>query len=138
VTAIEKRKPLTRRQVMQLMLDQEGKCACGCGVKLNPMTEGVIDEHRVPLALGGSNDLDNRHLYRKPCAIAKTGKGGDLTVIAKAKRQAGETGQRARREARGGGSIVQHINPWPPKGSQKLPKRPFEPSRAGFSRGNIR
>jgi hypothetical protein len=122
--ALEKRKPLTRREVMQLMLDQDGKCGCGCGVKLSPMTEGVIDEHRIPLAMGGTNELSNRHLYRKPCAAAKTGKGGDLTVIAKAKRQAGETGQRARREKRGGGSIPQRTNPWPPKGSRKLQSRP--------------
>lgn len=125
----EKRKPLTRREVMQLMLDQEGKCGCGCGVKLNPMTEGVIDEHRVPLAMGGTNELSNRHLFRKPCATVKTGKGGDLTMIAKAKRQGGETGQHARREACGGGSIKQRPDPWPAKGSRKLKSRGFEPSR---------
>lgn len=121
--AIEKRKPLTRAQFGQLMLDQGGRCACGCGEKLQPMTEGVVDEHRVPLALGGSNDLSNRHIYRKPCAAAKTGKDGDLTTIAKAKRQAGETGQRARREKRGGGSIKARKDPWPPKGSRKLQSR---------------
>lgn len=120
---IEKRKPLTRAQFGQLLLDQGGRCACGCGEKLQPMTEGVVDEHRIPLALGGSNDLSNRHIYRKPCAAAKTGKGGDLTSIAKAKRQAGETGQRARREKRGGGSITARKNPWPPKGSRKLQSR---------------
>ncbi len=120
---LEKRKPLTRAQFGQLMLDQEGRCACGCGERLQPMTEGVIDEHRVPLALGGTNDLSNRHLYRKPCAAAKTGKGGDLTRIGKAKRQAGETGQRARREKRGGGSIKARANAWPPKGSVKLKSR---------------
>lgn len=119
-TTLEKRKPLTRREIIQLMLDQNGRCGCGCGVKLDPMGEGVIDEHRVPLALGGTNDLSNRHLYRKPCASAKTGKGGDLTSIGKAKRQAGETGQRARREKRGGGSIKTRKDPWPPKGSRKI------------------
>jgi hypothetical protein len=127
--AIEKRRPLTRREVMQLMLDQEGKCACGCGVKLNPMTEGVIDEHRVPLAQLGTNDLDNRHLYRKPCAKRKTeGKDGDNARTAKAKRQAGETGQYARREARGGGSIPQRVDPWPVKTSLSHPtlKRGFD------------
>lgn len=80
--AIEKRKPLTRRQVIQLMLDQEGKCGCGCGVKLNPMTEGVIDEHYTPLGQRGTNDLENRRLYRKPCAAKKTeGKDGDNSRI---------------------------------------------------------
>ena len=100
---IEKRKPLTRAQFGQLMIDQGGRCACGCGQKLQPMTEGVIDEHRVPLALNGTNDLANRHLFRKPCAKAKT--VGDLGRVAKAKAQAGETGQRARRQKRGHGSI---------------------------------
>jgi hypothetical protein len=127
---IEKRKPLTRMQVIQLMLDQDGKCGCGCGVKLNPRTEGVIDEHRVPLAQGGSNDLENRHLYRKPCAVKKTeGKDGDNSRTAKAKRQGGETGQYARREARGGGSIPQRVDPWPPKGSRKLQSPGFDSSR---------
>jgi len=101
---IEKRRPLTRAEFGQLMIDQEGRCACGCGEKLQPMGEGVIDEHRVPLALGGSNDLSNRELWRKPCAAVKTA-GRDAPAIAKAKRQSGEKGQRARREKRGGSSI---------------------------------
>lgn len=129
--AIEKRKPLTRREVMQLMIDQDGRCACGCGVKLNPMTEGVIDEHVRPLGQLGTNALENRRLYRKPCAAKKTeGKAGDNSRTAKAKRQAGEKGQRARREKRGGGSIPQRPDPWPPKGSRKLTgSRAFNPTR---------
>ena len=82
---IEKRKPLTRAEFGQLMIDQEGKCDCGCGEKLQPMTEGVIDEHRVALALGGTNDLTNRHLFRKPCARRKTDQK-DTPAIAKVKR----------------------------------------------------
>lgn len=101
---IEKRRPLTRAEFGQLMMDQMGLCGCGCGVKLQPMGEGVIDEHRVPLALGGSNDLANRHLFRRPCAKAKT-VAGDVQRIAKAKAQAGETGQRARRQKRGGSTL---------------------------------
>lgn len=122
--ASEKRKPLSRRESLQLMLDQNGRCGCGCGEKLQPMTEGVIDEHRVPLALGGSNDLANRHLFRKPCAAVKT-HAGDQKRIAKAKRQSGETGQQARREKRGAGSVPKRVNPWPPKGSRKLSSAPF-------------
>ena len=82
---IEKRKPLSRAEFGQLMIDQEGKCDCGCGEKLQPMTEGVIDEHRVALALGGTNDLTNRHLFRKPCARRKTDQK-DTPAIAKVKR----------------------------------------------------
>jgi 5-methylcytosine-specific restriction protein A len=69
---IEKRRPLTRRETIQLMLDQNGKCGCGCGEKLKPMDEGVIDEHVIPLSLGGPNALTNRSLWRKPCSKEKT------------------------------------------------------------------
>jgi 5-methylcytosine-specific restriction endonuclease McrA len=69
---IEKRRPLTRRELIQLMLDQNGKCGCGCGSRLDPIDEGVIDEHVLPLSLGGTNALTNRQLWRKPCAKAKT------------------------------------------------------------------
>lgn len=125
----EKRKPLTRRELIQLMLDQNGRCGCGCGVKLDPMTEGVIDEHVTALGLTGTNALANRSLWRKPCAKRKTDEE-DVPRIAKAKRQAGETGQWARRQKRGGGSIPQRENPWPegrpfPKSNRKIPSRGF-------------
>lgn len=82
---IEKRKPLSRRESLQLMLDQNGRCGCGCGVKLDPMGEGVVDEHVIPLEIREqANALDNRSLYRKPCAARKT--KGDITTIAKVKR----------------------------------------------------
>jgi hypothetical protein len=82
---LDKRKPLTRRETIQLMLDQEGRCGCGCGVKLDPMGEGVIDEHVIPLGIReNANELANRALYRKPCAARKT--PGDQSAIAKCKR----------------------------------------------------
>ena len=84
---IEPRRPLTRREALQLMLDQNGRCKCGCGEKLQPLSEGIIDEHRVALALGGTNDLSNRELWRKPCAKVKTATK-DAPAIAKAKRLA--------------------------------------------------
>jgi hypothetical protein len=84
--SIEKRRVLTRAEFGQLMIDQNGRCGCGCGEKLQPMTERVIDEHRIALALGGSNDLANRELWRLPCAKAKTA-GKDAPAIAKAKRR---------------------------------------------------
>lgn len=95
----EKRKALTRRQVIELCLRQEGRCGCGCGFKLDPMGEGVIDEHFNPLGLTGTNDIENRRLFRKLCATEKT--KPDKARIAKAKRQGGiETGQQARRARR--------------------------------------
>lgn len=115
---IEKRKPLTRAEFGQLMIDQEGRCDCGCGLKLQPMGEGVIDEHRVPLALGGTNDLSNRHLFRKPCAKAKTS-DRDTPAIAKVKRiEARLNGTRRPRKP-----IANRVNAWPPKGSVKLPTK---------------
>lgn len=46
----------------------------------------MIDEHIIPLELGGSNDLSNRALYCVPCAKAKT--RDDIKRISKARRQA--------------------------------------------------
>lgn len=123
-----KRKPLTRVQLIQLMLDQEGKCGCGCGVKLDPMGEGVIDEHVIPRELsepghqGERDDLSNRELWRKPCAKAKT--TGDMDQINKAKRQGLERGQQARRKKRGKGTIPTRPQPWPR--GRKLQSRGFE------------
>ena len=100
---IEKRKPLTPKQRAQIALDQKGLCGCGCGEKLDHAREGTIDEHVVPLALGGSNDRENRMLFRLPCAKGKTVE--DFGRIAKAKRQGGEKGQAFRRAKRGFGLI---------------------------------
>lgn len=120
IPAIEKRRPLTRAETIALAVQQNGKCGCGCGGKLDALREGVIEEHRVPLALGGSNDLDNRELWRKPCSAAKTA-GKDAPAIAKAKRLAGETCNAA------GKPIPVHIDPWgknrPGATKPKWPKR---------------
>lgn len=86
---VEARRPLTRREVIELAVRQGGRCGCGCGEKLDAMREGVIDEHRIPLELTGGNELENRALFRKPCADKKT--KVDAGNIAKAKRLAGET-----------------------------------------------
>lgn len=115
---IEKRRVLTRAEFGQLMVNQDGRCGCGCGVKLAPMQERVIDEHRIPLALGGTNDLSNRELWRHPCAKAKTS-GKDAPAIAKAKRLiARENGTRRERAP-----IPSRPDPWP-KG-RKLAGRGF-------------
>ncbi|WP_295228031.1 hypothetical protein [uncultured Brevundimonas sp.] len=102
----EKRVPLTPKQRAQLALDQNGRCGCGCGERLDHAREGTIDEHIVALALGGSNDLSNRAIWRKPCSAVKTAK--DMAFIARAKRRAGETcqGEPARKlQGRGFGSV---------------------------------
>lgn len=95
----EERKKLKKFEFGFLIIQQDGKCGCGCGQKLDFSQPGmVIDEHLISLQDGGSNDLDNRALYRKECADEKTKK--DMGTIAKGKRVRGETGQRARRSKR--------------------------------------
>ncbi len=113
---IHKRNPLTRAQFGQLMIDQGGRCGCGCGEKLQPMTERVIDEHRIALALGGTNDLSNRELWRLPCAKAKTA-GKDAPAIAKCKRLVA----RAEGTRRPRKPIPSRANAWPP--GRKLPTK---------------
>ncbi len=113
---IEPRRPLTRREVIELAVRQSGRCACPCGEKLDALREGVTDEHRIPLALGGTNDLTNRELWRTPCAKAKTA-GKDAPAIAKAKRiTARIDGTRRPRQP-----IPARADPWP-KG-RKLPTK---------------
>ena len=107
---IEPRVPLNRMQFAYLAVLQDGKCGCGCGEPLDFLTpRAVTDEHVVALSMLGSNDLDNRSLWRTvPCAREKT--RGEAPVLAKAKRMARETGQQARlakRKAEGRGSRLQ-------------------------------
>jgi hypothetical protein len=83
----EKRKPLTRRQFAELILRQEGRCGCGCGVKL--VADRIIDEHLNPLDSLGSNDLTNRALFSKDCAARKTER--DRRERDKGRRLRGET-----------------------------------------------
>lgn len=106
------RKALTRTDIIVLCQRQaQGPilCGCGCGEPLDPVNERVVDEHVLPRKLAEvgqeeeRDDIENRRFYRWPCALEKT--KADLARIAKAKAQGGETGQRARREKRGHGSI---------------------------------
>lgn len=50
---------------------QRGKCACGCG---QPLGEDYHRDHRMPLALGGSNTDDNIQLLRNLCNLQKGAK----------------------------------------------------------------
>ena len=80
-----KRKSLTPTQRLKLFEAHKGLCGlCGAPIRAG---EVWIDEHIIPLSLGGSNDLDNRAPAHKACADAKTnGRDGDLAKAAKAKR----------------------------------------------------
>jgi hypothetical protein len=130
----EKRIPLSPKQRAQLALDQNGRCGCGCGERLDHAREGTVDEHIVPLALGGTNDLPNRRIYRKPCADKKT--KHDVASIARAKRLAGETcqGEPARKlQGRGFGSVSRGFD-----GRPKLTKKAMRERAANDRTPSIR
>lgn len=48
-----------------------GHCECGCGVKIIA-GDGPEYDHRVPVALGGDNSLENCLVKRKRCHLKKT------------------------------------------------------------------
>ncbi len=76
----QKRKPLTRKQRVDAHDTHGGKCV----VCQEPIAKGepFIDEHIIPLALGGSNDNANRGMAHIPCAKIKTRR--DQNMISKA------------------------------------------------------
>ena len=132
------RTALNRTQIILLCQRQSASpilCGCGCGEPLDPVKERVVDEHVIPRRLSAEgceaerDDLANRAFYRWPCALEKT--KADLAAIAKGARQGAETGQKARRDRRGGSSIKAKADPWPPKGTRKVGGRGFSPSRQG-------
>lgn len=77
------RKPLTPTQRLKMFEAHKGICCC-CGAYIKA-GERWIDEHIIPLALGGTNDLENRAPAHEKCAALKT--KDDQKQIAKAKRQ---------------------------------------------------
>jgi hypothetical protein len=80
-----KRKPLTPTQRLKLFEEYKGICVL-CKRKINDPK--WIDEHVIPLSLGGSNDMSNRGPAHLLCAAVKTnGVDGDIAKAAKAKRQ---------------------------------------------------
>lgn len=85
-----KRKPLTRRQAVEIVLSQEGRCS----ICRNKLQSGNIHyDHIVALELGGADDPSNiQAICRVPCHHEKTfGRksttlGSDIHAIAKTKR----------------------------------------------------
>jgi 5-methylcytosine-specific restriction endonuclease McrA len=74
------RKRLSAAQRCEILERQHDLCA-GCRETLiwsevdgKTVYGPMIDEHVIPLELGGSNDLSNRELRCVPCAKAKTKK----------------------------------------------------------------
>jgi 5-methylcytosine-specific restriction protein A len=74
-----RRKPLTYRQ----RIEQHDRCGGVCCVCNLPIARGepFIDEHIIPLAMGGSNAPENRGIAHIKCATRKTKK--DASVLAK-------------------------------------------------------
>lgn len=112
------RPSMSKARRARIFLQHDGKCGL-CGAKIDGPYE---IEHRVPWAL--SFDDSDANLYPVHPAGHKAKTRSDLARIAKAKAQAGETGQRARR-AKNGPQLKS-------RGFEKGPKRKI-PSR-GFDK----
>jgi hypothetical protein len=109
----EKRRPLTRAQLAELVLSQMGKCA-SCGERLDFAAKGqVVDEHIQPLFSGGSNETSNRELRCKPCATVKT--SAEAPDRAKVRRiEQGKTQADKREQAKANGTHKKMgARPWP-------------------------
>lgn len=74
--AVEPRKRLTPKQMLQMFLDAKGIC-CLCGQKINSVKE-AWDEHVNPLWLNGDNAAPNRAPAHEKCASAKTAREAAL------------------------------------------------------------
>jgi hypothetical protein len=104
--AFMRRRKFTPAQKAFVIQRQHGRCD-ETGVEF--MEGDAIEfDHRIPLALGGEDTLEN---LRAVLAVAHARKTkGDIWQIAKMKRQRGDTGQRARRarrKAEGKGPLMQ-------------------------------
>ncbi len=103
--------PRTRLSAAErrILLERQGFRCAACSealtLELNGQTllAAMVDEHVLPLALGGTNELANRELRCPACAKKKTSK--DLKAILKVKRiqrrQAGETPKKREIRSRG-------------------------------------
>jgi 5-methylcytosine-specific restriction endonuclease McrA len=78
------RRRFTAKAKLARLLEYAGKCACGCGQKID-QTTGCEWDHIVPLAIGGDDDLTNMQPLTARCHRAKT--AGDAGTIAKTRRQ---------------------------------------------------
>lgn len=127
IAEIEARKPLSRAEGLFVLIRQAGRpvlCGCGCDEPLDPLGEGVQDEHERALGLVGGNELENRSWWRRPCSKAKDKL--DVGRIAKAKRQSKCVAPSEPSDH----PIPQRVNPWPPRGTRKLSGRGFEKRRS--------
>lgn len=81
-----------------------GRCECGCGLKILGRPEY---HHRVPAALGGSNELENCAVYSVKCHRLQTSET-DVPEISKSQRIFEKRiGLRKSRRP-----FPQRVNPW--------------------------
>ena len=119
------RKSFSAKDRLRIFAAHNGVCGLS-GVKIGAGDAWHI-EHRVPVALGGSNDDEN--LYPALVEPHKAKTKDDVKRIAKAKRQSGIEGGQAARRAKRGFGLIQSRNEWP-KG-QKLQSRGFSKKPKG-------
>lgn len=115
-----KRAYLTEREKASMIEAQGGLCGCGCGQTVD-MDNGE-GEHFVCVFFGNEEKPDA--VWRADCHKPKTAE--DKKKIAKVKRilrKAAGTWRPNRKK------IAQRTNPWPPKGSRKIPIRKMEGSK---------
>jgi 5-methylcytosine-specific restriction enzyme A len=113
---IHKRKTFSAKDRARIFLAHDGICGIS-GVKIGPDDDWQV-EHRIPIALGGTNDDEN--LYP---ALVEPHKGktrNDVKAIAKCKRIERKADPVTRKPAR-----MMSRNQWPAKGTVKIPSRPF-------------
>lgn len=80
---VEKRKPLTKKQMLLLLIEHDGRC-CICGEKIQ--VGQAWDEHINPLWLDGDNSASNRAPAHEKCARQKS--ADETSVRAKIRRVA--------------------------------------------------
>lgn len=113
------RPSMSKARRVRIFLKEDGRChLCGEKVQIGQLFEV---EHVIPWALSFDDSDDNLKVAHTVChKTMKT--GDDVKRIAKAKRQAGETGQQARRAIKGGSMKSRPF----PKIKTTWPKRPFK------------
>jgi hypothetical protein len=103
----QKRKPLSQRDFVAMLLAQGAVIPCGYSKCRQPITDpdNICREHLNELEISGDDSVGNQQLWHKhPCSHVKTNGGPNTTlgsskhIIAKARRMNGETKVRPKRK----------------------------------------
>ena len=120
MSAAPPRPAMTKARRARIFAAHDGICEL-CGVKIGAAEDYDI-EHRIPWALSHDDSDANLYPAHPACHAIKT-TSEDVPRIAKAKRQAGEKGQWARRQKNGPQLKGRGFDKNGPK--RKIPSRPF-------------